>query len=267
MSYFKKGTLFTDNDGFNDPRMMRPISVIDRKTNSSHLLQPIEEIKYGKNEITFFKPNIVSLFVSIAHRELENAKSIYYESISSKIKNGEKIDFNKDEHRWLFNYFEKIQMAIVAIYTAVEAFANIAIPNDYKIEKRNIKKIIEIWEKHDIERWISTSEKISDILPSILNIVSPKKLKIWSYFKTLEEIRNDIIHPKTSDDSKKINMGFLSKLLNDNVFKIVESGFGTIQYFCQQDKLHPFFPLGFSDILIQKIELDNFEEYFHVSDD
>jgi len=82
----------------------------------------------------------------------------------------------------------------------------------------------------------------------------------------LENIRNDIIHPKTSNDSKNIDMNFLDKLLRENIFKTVESGFGIIQYFCQKDKLHPFFPMGFSDVLIQTIELDDFEEYFEIND-
>ena len=266
MSYFKKGSLFSDNDGFSDPRMMRPVSVMNKKNNSTHLLQPIETIQSDKNEISFFKPNIVALFANIANQELKSAKTIYNESIHSKISQSGKIDFKKEEHNLLFDYFEKVQMSIVAIYTAVEAFANIAIPNDYKIEKRNSKNIIEIWEKENIERWINTSEKISDILPSILNVISPKKLKIWSYFKSLENIRNDIIHPKATSGSKKIDMNFLNKLLKENIFKTVESGFGIIQYFCQKDNLHPFFPMGFSDVLIQTIELDDFEEYFEIND-
>jgi len=174
MSYFKKGSLFSENDGFSDLRMMRPVSVMNKKNNSTHLLQPIETIQSSKNDISFFKPNIVALFTNIAHQELQSAKTIYNENIHSKISKSGKIDFKKEEHKLLFDYFEKIQMSIVAIYTAVEAFANIAIPNDYKIEKRNSKNIIEIWEKENIERWIKTSEKISDILPSILNVISPK---------------------------------------------------------------------------------------------
>ena len=56
----------------------------------------------------------------------------------------------------------------------------------------NKKKVIEIWNKQNIERWICTTEKIGDIIPEIMHIESPKKLKIWSYFKSLEEMRNYI---------------------------------------------------------------------------
>jgi len=183
---------FKDNDGFIDLRMMRPIIVLDEKNNSSHLLQPTSEIKLGNDNVTFCSPNIVSLFVSIAKKELEDAKVIFNKSIHLKITKSKNVDFEKEENKLLFNYFEKIGISIVAIYTAVEALANIAIPNDYKLEKMNKKKVIEIWNKQNIERWICTTEKIGDIIPEIMHIESPKKLKIWSYFKSLEEMRNYI---------------------------------------------------------------------------
>ena len=62
-------------------------------------------------------------------------------------------------------------------------------------------------------------------------------------------------------------MFFLGNLLTEKIFKVVESGFGIIRYYCQKDKLHAFFPMGFSNILIQKFELENFEEYFIESND
>ncbi len=264
MDYFRRGTTFKDSDGFNDMRMIRPINVINKINNSSLILQPSEEVKISGIDITFFKPNIVSLFANIAKRELKSAKDIFNRSLHSKLDQNKNVDFTKDENTLLFDYFERIQISIISIYTAVEAFANIAIPNDYKIEKKNNKNVTEIWNKQNIERWMNTTEKIGEILPLIMGIDSPKKLKIWKNFKTLEEVRNDIIHPKTSVDSKKLDMKFLGKLLTEKIFETVDAGFGIIKYFCQQDKLHAFFPMGFSEILIQRIELDNFDEYFDI---
>ena len=57
----------------------------------------------------------------------------------------------------------------MSIYTAIEALSNLLIPREYKIERKNNKGVLEIWNKDSIERWMKTSEKIGGIIPSIIS--------------------------------------------------------------------------------------------------
>lgn len=254
-------------DKFFDIRMMRPTAVRDKKSNLTYTLQQGESFDLGGKKIFFTKPNNISLFVSIAHKEKELAKKIYDDFIKIKLKEKSPVEFKGDENTKLYDYFERIQTAIISIYTAVEALSNVAIPRDFKLEKINNKKVKEIWDKDNIERWLTTSEKLADIVPDILKIESPKKIKIWSYFKRLEEIRNDIIHQKTTEDPSKVDTLFLRKLLDKDIFLITDSGFALIQYFCLKDKTHSFFPFGFGDIEVKPIEVEDFGEHFALVED
>jgi len=255
-------------DKFFDIRMMRPIAVKDKTAKLTYTLQHGESFEVNGKKIFFTKPNNISLFVSIAHKELQNAKKLFEDFITIKLSEESPIEFKENENSKLYDYFERIQTAIISIYTAVEALSNVAIPTDFKLEKINTKKVKEIWDKESIERWLPTSEKLADIVPDILKVESPKKLQLWTNFKKLEEIRNDIIHQKTTtEDSKKVDTLFLRKLLDKNIFNIAESGFAIIQYYCLKDKSHSFFPFGFGEVEIKPIEVEDFGNYFALVED
>ena len=152
-------------------------------------------------------------------------------------------------------------MSLIFIYTAVEAFSNIAIPPDYEIERINHKKVKEIWGKENIERWKSTSEKIGDILPDIFKIENPKNEKFWSNFKKLEEIRNDIIHQKTIKNNTDVYSEYFNYFFDHSIFEIIRSGFLVIQYFClKSDESKIYFPLGIRTDSFDPIEVDDIND-------
>ncbi|WP_138921952.1 hypothetical protein [endosymbiont of Tevnia jerichonana] len=85
-------------------------------------------------------------------------------------------------------------------FTAMEAFVNEVIPDDFKYHThRKSEIIIEEMDKTQIERWLSIEEKFSTVLPEILQTPSPKKLRCWQGFKKLKKIRDRIIHMKAAD--------------------------------------------------------------------
>ena len=67
----------------------------------------------------------------------------------------------------IYDYLEEIQTSIVFSYKSLESFCNESIPDEYVYKKTNNKGIVEHYSKEQIERWIPTSEKLSDILPEI----------------------------------------------------------------------------------------------------
>lgn len=258
-----------------DVRMARPIIFSVKSIKKDVTLQRSEIFEISGVEITFPTPNNVSLFANIANREKQQAKNIYTSLITTDIKNKKDINIKNEDIKRLYNYLEHIQTSIIAIYTAIESFANIAIPHDYTHTFKNNKGIIESYDKTAIERWLKTSEKVTELLPAILNSDSPKSLSNWSLFKELESIRNDIIHQKTEKTdhnikiedfelNRDINSKFIGKLLKPNIFDVIDSGFDLIRFFCEKDITHSYFPLGFSLAQLKPIEIDDFGDQFRL---
>ncbi|WP_157982614.1 hypothetical protein [Simplicispira lacusdiani] len=251
-----------------DIRMLRPFVVLEKKSNMSVVIQQTETFSVENCKISFFTPNNVSLFVSISHRELKEAERIYKSLIHKAFGKKNKMKIKGRNLTRLYNYFEHIQSSIIAIYTAIESLANIAIPHSYKLERKNNKGVTELWDKESIERWYKTSEKISDIVPGVLEIDSPKKLPLWQKFKELEDIRNEIIHQKTAIKSKTdVDSRFLARLLQPTIFSTIKSGFDLISYFCSMDKSHAYFPLGFGVAHVKPEEVDDFGDTFEKIED
>jgi len=136
-----------------DIRMLRPVVFHDKKTDRAIVVQPSEFFKVDACKLSFSTPNNVSLFVSIAHRERQAAKKIYDSLIGKALTEKRKsLEIKGRNLKRLYNYLEHIQSGIIAIYTALESLANVAIPNDFKLEKKNQKGVTEIWTKDAVER-------------------------------------------------------------------------------------------------------------------
>lgn len=256
------GNTKKNNPSANDIRAMRPIMIKEAASNHVVTLQQSEVMDIGGCEFTFYSPNNVSIFVNISKRELNISRRMYKEIIEKNIKKKE-VDIKERELSALYNYFEHIQTCIICVYTAIEALANIAIPNEYEYKTINTKGVSESWNKETIERWFQTSEKYTKILPEILNIEDPKKQIFWSKFKELESIRNEIIHQKTSlKKPTDVDSKYLNTLLQPHIFETINAGFELITYICNSDQSHTYFPLGFGPAQIKIKELEDFSKDF-----
>lgn len=249
-----------------DVRQLRPIIFHEKPTSTAVVTQPTEYFALNGCHLEFSTPNNISLFVSIASRETAVAKKLYGSLIGSKVSAGAKtIQFRGRNLTRLYNYLEHVQSGIVAIYTAIESLSNVAIPSTYRLEIKNNKGVTEVWDKAAIERWHKTSEKIGTIVPQILGVQSPKELRVWAPFKQLEEIRNEIVHQKTTNSkTPQVDSHFLRKLLAPDIFDKVSAGFSLIRYFCLQDTAHTFFPLGFATSHIKAEEVEDIDNVLSV---
>lgn len=251
----------SNNNNSKDLRSMRPIMVRENASSQTLTLQQSELIDINGCELAFPTPNNVSIFVSIAKKELQVSKKIYQTIVVEKIKKKKEVELENRDASKLYNYLEHIQTSIICIYTAIEALANVAIPNDYEYKTKNSKGISESWDKEAIERWFKTSDKYTKIIPGILEVSSPNTQNFWSKFKELEVIRNDIIHQKTSmKKPTDVDSKYLNTLLQSRIFDIVDSGFELIMYVCNSDQSHAFFPLGFGPAQIKVKEMDKFSD-------
>lgn len=248
----------------NNARKLRPVGMISKKHSRLVAFEYNLTQEVNGKEFSFRTPNNISVFLNIVSREYERAKKTYLELIYPKLATGKsKIIFEDTELEKLYDYFEHIQTSLIFIYTAVEAFANVAIPETFTHEKLNHKKVKETWGKESIERWLSTTEKICDILPVILEVNSPKAESFWCNFKKLEEIRNNIIHQKTVSNEKNVNVQYLKDYFDENIFEVIRSGYLVIEYFCNKCPLpHIYFPIWMGSANLRPVEVDNIEDYF-----
>lgn len=194
--------------------------------------------KEKENIMSFYAPNNVGILLTIANKALDEAQRIYNEEIDpdkinhTDIVNKGKENELKEKTVIVYEFIEAIQTSIVFGYTAIEAFTNLSINDDYKYENSiDSKGIIEIYDKKAIERWLSLDVKISNILADIYKCRTIKNEKIWSKFKLFEGCRNEIIHQKSID----IN-NFYEKYFNKEIFELCSVPEKIIKYFFEKDK-------------------------------
>lgn len=219
-------------------RSNKPYCFYDKKDDQCVFFQELIEAKIDRKKITFTIPNEIALSMSIAHKSLSKSLELK-KDILALLTDSKRVDFFDSNVNLIYDFLEETQKTIVFSYKAIEALCNSAIPQDYQYKKTSNKKgIHEVYDKIAIERWVSTSDKVSKILPEIYNCTSPQNKKFWGHFKKLEEMRNDIIHSKSNTTSK-----LLSELLTNNIDVYVKSCESLLLFFYNKDTKNPLFPL------------------------
>ena len=236
-----------------DIRSNKPLGVHSLEDKQIAFFQRLIKAKVGKSNISIAAPNEISLSLNISKKARENSTRLRTELTHKLDSVGESL-FN-DEASLAYDFLEETQKAIIFSYKAIESFCNEAIPDDYIYRKTNSRGIEEHYRKEQIERWITTSEKVSEILPSVFNCASPKGEKFWSNFKNLERLRNDIIHSKSNAST-----AVLAELFSDEVETYLQSSLSVLSFFIAQDSSNQLFPLGFGVSKIKVIEVKNSDE-------
>lgn len=237
-----------------DVRCSKPLIYNVKKNDQLVFLQRMLDLKIDNKEINLSLPNEIGLSLNIFTKARDEAENLL-EKLKKDMENNQ--DFYSENVSLFYDYIEQIQIASVFSYKAVEAFCNATIPDDFVYKKTNPKGIQEIYEISQIERWIPTSEKLTEIIPNILNCKSPKQIKYWSMFKELEIFRNEIIHSK-----KKNSIENTQKMLSKNILNILNSSIYILNYFIENDMSNEVFPLGFLADKWRIYEINDPEEIF-----
>ena len=78
------------------------------------------------------KPNDVAIYSNISISNLEKVKKFHKEKIIPRQKSGwGSTSLNQKELKEYYDYFEIAITSVIFAYTAIEAFANICIPNGF----------------------------------------------------------------------------------------------------------------------------------------
>jgi hypothetical protein len=236
-----------------DSRLMKPVchqSYEGRTLQGSMLIQSIDKVSLNKRKnITYFIPNNIALLLSISEKSLLAARNIYTTNFNNndieldleKMKDDKKLMMNKASSL-VCDYLENVQSSIVFGYTALEAFVNLSIPEDYKyIAEKNNKGISEQYDKKAIERWLPLKTKVKNILTNIYTTKKIENQKWWGQFTTLETYRNEIIHQKSISHTE-----FYKVYFKENIFSICNSPIEVILFFhdshAEENKTNPIWP-------------------------
>ena len=192
------------------------------------------------------KPNDIALYSNIATSNLKDAMQIYEQKLFPN-KRITLVSLQPNEHAIFYDYFEKITVSIIFAYSSIETLANIFIPFDFKIKKKEKSGVVKIWNKEAIERTYTLRDKLKVVLTNVLKTSEPEKEKWWVLFIELEEIRNELIHVKPSKSEERF-----SKLLTKKIFTIIETHQEIISYYghyiedMKSDSINKF-PYGFKN--------------------
>lgn len=151
----------------------------------------------SKKVVTIPVPNGSAILLSASKKSHSRAKELRAKSkIDSSIK--KEVEFISESEA--FDFLEDTIQSIILAFSAIEAFANEVIPDNFQYAHlRRSKTILETANKQQIERFISLEEKLDQVIPEVLGIKSPKSHKSWSEFKKLKKLRDRITHMKSQD--------------------------------------------------------------------
>lgn len=200
------------------------------------VLTSVSVSKLSKKKILSIPvPNATALCLNISYERFKAAQELRVSSnIDKSIK--KEVAFNSDKDA--IDYVELVFESVIMAFTALEAFANEQIPNDFETwETRSSDVILEKKDNKEIERFSSTLDKFHRILPEILKVESPKGTKCWQDLKSLKSIRDRIIHMKSED---RLSSGPEVKTLWNSIFKLekpYKQALSVINYFSHSSNI------------------------------
>ncbi len=169
-----------------------------------------------KKTLSLPVPSLTALYINTAQRNWNIYKKLRKKhKIDSSLKSQVVFKTDKDA----FDALEALSTSIISAYTAIESFCNDSIPEEHEYWHHNKSDVIlEKANKKKIERYFSTSSKLTEILPSIYNVGNPKgKSPIWVSYVELKRCRDSLIHAKSHETRSALES---ETNLWDKLFKI-----------------------------------------------
>ncbi|RUO73173.1 hypothetical protein [Idiomarina ramblicola] len=186
----------------------------------------------SKKVVTIPVPNGSAILLNASKKSHSRAKEL---RVKSKIDSSKKREVAFLSEYDAFDFLEDTIQSIVLAFSAIEAFANEVIPDNFEYAHfRKSRTILETANKQQIERFISLEDKLDKVIPEVLGVKSPKMHKSWSEFKKLKRLRDRIIHMKSQD---RISSGPENDTLWHQLLKLStphRTAFDVIKYFTKK---------------------------------
>ena len=150
-----------------------------------------------KKQLTIPLPNATALLLNASAVAFGSARAIRESNTIDKTLRKD-VSFHSDKEA--FDYIERMIESIVLAFTALEAFVNEAIPEDF-VYAHHVRSevVLEATNKANIERHVPIDEKLASVLPEVLKCESPKGSRCWQGYKQLKQTRDRLVHMKSED--------------------------------------------------------------------
>jgi len=142
--------------------------------------------KLSSKVVAFGLPSAPALYLSLAKAAHDRRNS--FDVLSSFTQQSEPYagDF-PDDQKMLFDFFQDFAAEVIFSFTAIEAFANEMIPETFRYDWTNNKKIKVNLNSSEIERQVSLDEKLKSIIPLAHSVKSPAGTKVWDGYLNIKK--------------------------------------------------------------------------------
>lgn len=237
-----------------DHRFNQPIAVFNKSENQTGIFQRLILTKIAGTDIAFSAPNEIALALGASRSAFNRVKNKKKELLALAKDKG---TIHGNDATPFYDALEDLQISIIFSFKAVESLCNTLIPDDYVYETKDSKGIIQRYPKEQIERWISTSDKVKRVIPKIIECPNPCDQPFWNDFKALERLRNELIHSKSKSSSE-----ILAELFSDRIAKYLTSAINLIEFFHSHSVIPQRFPVAFGGMRLKVVEIEKFEDLF-----
>ncbi len=160
----------------------------------------VERAGPAKLPVAFGLPSAPALFLNLAHKAFLSYQGLNVYSLFDNHPSG----LWPDNHGRLFNYFEAFSAHVIFTFMALESFANEMLPDgvEYDVVLDDVRGEMR-YTGEDVELKMSLEQKLTLVLPEVLQVSSPKGLHTWRDFKTLQKTRHRLVHLKRIDRRRK----------------------------------------------------------------
>lgn len=192
-------------------------------------------VQTGHGElIGFVTPSAVALAMNLAIKSsVEAARlftSISYRDVVTP--HGSGLSVEQAGIPLLYDFFEQCMLSAVFSFQSLEAFCNQVILRELKdameVKRRdNLVSLAPI----ELERQLSTNEKLAQIIPKIRRVPTPKGKAVWEPFKRLQEARDATVHLKASDQYSTDRDSLFFQFLSHKAAEFPKAAADMIRYF------------------------------------
>lgn len=249
----KEVTLKVDDHRFN-----LPMAVFDKSENATGIFQRLLLTEVGGAKVAFAAPNEIALALGASRSAYRRASAKQKEL--KDLAGATSTIFGRDASVF-YDVLEDLQISVIFSYKAIESLCNALIPESYVYEIEDARGIVQRYRKDQIERWVATSTKVKDILPEVIGCPKPSEQGFWSDFKSIEKLRNELVHSKS-----KSSADVLSELFSSKIPRYLSSTIDLIEFFHSHSKDRQKFPVSFGEIRLPVVQIDRFEDLFEQLD-
>ena len=190
-------------------------------------------------QTSFVTPSATALHLNAAWRTAKSAAELkaHLKWVSGSIAPGViGAQIGIEDTPTLFDYLEQAMSAAMSSYAAIEAFCNNVVvdrSNGPITLKR--RKGVETMSPEEVERLVSTDEKLKRVVPDLLAYPTPAGKAVWQKYVKLKNLRDSVTHFKRKDQARHAARSneptALQDLITADPLSFPETAMAVIGYF------------------------------------